>query len=53
MTKRRDERVKLQKMQHPALDCGGNKRRRLRGEKERGEMKTFVANLLGLEEVGG
>ena len=53
VTKRRDERVKLQKTRHQALDCGGSKRRRLRGERERGEVKTFVVDLLGLEKADG
>ena len=35
VTKRREERVKLQKTQYQALDCGGSKQRRLRGERER------------------
>ena len=55
VTKRREERVKLQKTQYQALDCDGSRQRRLRErerERER-DMKTFVANSLGLEEVGG
>ena len=34
VTKRREERVKLQKTQYQALDCGGSRQRRLR-ERER------------------
>ena len=49
VTKRRKEWVKLLETWHRALDCSGNEQRRLRGE--RGEMKTFVANLLGSEEA--
>ena len=53
VTKRREERVKLQKTQYQVLDCGGNRQRRLRERERERDMKTFVANSLGLEEVGG
>ena len=43
--------MKLQETWHQALDCSGSKQQKLRGERERGEMKTFVADLLGLKEA--